>query len=34
MVTRKSPKSLGKDIDEEEVLFEGKASEAVKRVST
>jgi aspartate dehydrogenase len=30
LVTRKSPKSLGKDIDTEEVLFEGKASEAVK----
>ena len=30
LVTRKSPKSLGKDIDCEEVLFEGKASEAVK----
>ncbi|MBQ2831661.1 aspartate dehydrogenase [Methanobrevibacter sp.] len=30
LVTRKSPKSLGKDIDEVEVLFEGKASEAVK----
>lgn len=30
LVTRKSPKSLGKDIDSEEVLFEGKASEAVK----
>ena len=30
MVTRKSPKSLVKDIDKEEVLFEGKASEAVK----
>ena len=30
LVTRKSPKSLGKDIGEEEVLFEGKASEAVK----
>ena len=30
LVTRKSPKSLGKDIDLEEVLFEGKASEAVK----
>lgn len=30
LVTRKSPKSLGKDIDKEEVLFEGKASEAVK----
>lgn len=30
LVTRKSPKSLGKDIDVEEVLFEGKASDAVK----
>ena len=30
LVTRKSPKSLGKQIDTEEVLFEGKASEAVK----
>ncbi len=30
LVTRKSPKSLGKEIDKEEVLFEGKASEAVK----
>ena len=30
LVTRKSPKSLGKNIDAEEVLFEGKASEAVK----
>ncbi len=30
LITRKSPKSLGKDIDGEEVLFEGKASEAVK----
>ena len=30
LVTRKSPKSLGKHIDTEEVLFEGKASEAVK----
>ncbi len=30
LVTRKSPKSLGKNIDEVEVLFEGKASEAVK----
>ena len=30
LVTRKSPKSLGKDIDSEEVLFEGKASDAVK----
>ena len=32
LVTRKSPKSLGKDIDAEEVLFEGKASDAVKDV--
>ncbi len=30
LVTRKSPKSLGKEIDVEEVLFEGKASQAVK----
>ena len=30
LVTRKSPKSLGKDIDTEEILFEGKASQAVK----
>lgn len=30
LITRKSPKSLGKNIDSEEVLFEGKASEAVK----
>lgn len=30
LVTRKSPKSLGKDINTEEVLFEGKASEAIK----
>ena len=30
LVTRKSPKSLGKNIDKEEVLFEGKASDAVK----
>ena len=30
LVTRKSPRSLGKEIDTEEVLFEGKASEAVK----
>lgn len=30
LITRKSPKSLGKDIDCEEILFEGKASEAVK----
>ncbi|MBR4447510.1 aspartate dehydrogenase [Methanobrevibacter sp.] len=31
LTTKKSPKSLGKDIDTEEVLFEGKASEAVKK---
>ena len=31
LVTRKSPKSLGKSIDSEEILFEGKASEAVKK---
>lgn len=30
LITRKSPKSLGKDIDSEEILFEGKASQAVK----
>ena len=30
LVTRKSPRSLGKDISHEEVLFEGKASQAVK----
>ena len=30
LITRKSPRSLGKDIDVEEVLFEGKASQAVK----
>ena len=30
LTTRKSPKSLGKDIDAEEVLFEGKASDAAK----
>ncbi|MBR6023846.1 MAG: aspartate dehydrogenase [Methanobrevibacter sp.] len=30
LTTRKSPRSLGKEIDCEEVLFEGKASEAVK----
>ena len=30
LVTRKSPKSLGKTIDKEEILFEGKASQAVK----
>lgn len=31
LTTRKSPRSLGKDVEEEEVLFEGKASEAVKK---
>ena len=31
LVTRKSPKSLGMNIDTEEILFEGKASEAVKK---
>ena len=31
LITRKSPRSLGKVIDKEEVLFEGKASEAVKK---
>ncbi len=30
LITRKSPKSLGKDIDKKEVLFDGKASDAVK----
>ena len=30
LVTRKSPRSLGMDIDDEKVLFEGKASQAVK----
>ncbi|MCF0226823.1 MAG: aspartate dehydrogenase [Methanobrevibacter sp.] len=30
LVTRKSPKSLGKKIDNVEVLFDGKASDAVK----
>jgi len=30
LTTRKSPKSLGRKVTEEEVLFEGKASEAVK----
>ncbi|MGI6447029.1 MAG: aspartate dehydrogenase [Methanobrevibacter boviskoreani] len=30
LTTRKSPKSLGKNVDEVEVLFEGKASQAVK----
>ncbi|MDR2623998.1 MAG: aspartate dehydrogenase [Methanobrevibacter sp.] len=31
LTTRKSPSSLGKDITKEEVLFVGKASEAVKK---
>ncbi|RBQ24237.1 putative L-aspartate dehydrogenase [Candidatus Methanobinarius endosymbioticus] len=31
LTTRKPPKSLGKDTDNEEILFEGKASEAVKK---
>ncbi|WP_458455268.1 aspartate dehydrogenase [Methanobrevibacter sp.] len=31
LVTRKSPKSLGMEIDSEKVLFEGKASQAVKK---
>lgn len=30
LTTRKSPKSLGMDIDKEKILFKGKASEAVK----
>lgn len=30
LVTRKSPKSLGKDISKKEILFKGKASDAVK----
>lgn len=30
LTTRKSPKSLGREITEEEILFEGKASDAVK----
>ena len=30
LTTRKSPKSLGRDVEKEEILFEGKASEAVK----
>jgi len=30
LTTKKSPKSLGKKVDKEEILFEGKASEAVK----
>lgn len=31
LTTRKSPKSLGKNTDKEEILYEGKASEAVKK---
>ncbi|WP_297982875.1 aspartate dehydrogenase [uncultured Methanobrevibacter sp.] len=31
LTTRKAPKSLGREVTEEEVLFEGKASEAVKQ---
>ena len=31
LTTRKAPKSLGKVVEEEEVLFEGKASEAVEK---
>ncbi len=31
LITRKSPKSLGKDIYKKETLFEGKASQAVKK---
>ncbi len=31
LTTRKSPKSLGKLVEDEEVLFEGKASEAVEK---
>lgn len=31
LITRKSPKSLGKDIHKKETLFEGKASQAVKQ---
>lgn len=31
LTTRKSPKSLGKDVNKEEILFEGKASQAVKK---
>lgn len=31
LITRKAPKSLGKKVDKEEILFEGKASEAVKK---
>ncbi len=30
LTTRKPPRSLGKLVDEEEILYEGKASEAVK----
>ena len=31
LTTRKSPKSLGREVEEEEILFEGKASEAVEK---
>ena len=31
LTTRKAPKSLGREVEEEEVLFEGKASEAVEK---
>ena len=31
LTTRKAPKSLGREVEEEEILFEGKASEAVKK---
>lgn len=31
LTTRKSPRSLGRTVEEEEILFEGKASEAVKK---
>ncbi|KZX16275.1 L-aspartate dehydrogenase [Methanobrevibacter cuticularis] len=34
LTTRKPPRSLGKDNNEEEVLYEGKASEAVKKFPT
>ena len=31
LTTRKAPKSLGREVEEEEILFEGKASEAVEK---
>ncbi len=31
LTTRKPPKSLGKEVEDEEILFKGKASEAVKK---